>query len=127
MWRVEFRKSLGCVEYVFTGHNSGKDIQDATSRGIALGKQHQTLNYLVNLTELEFNGSIFSLLNMPGEQYVKEDLDRRSKIAVVLPMSERTKEDALFYETASTNRGWNVQSFESRSDALEWLHSDESS
>ena len=120
-WRVKYRKSLNCVEYEFSGPNSGADIQAATTQGIATGKKYGTLNYLVDLTLLEFVGSIIPLLELSAEQYEIENLDRQSRIALVLPESGSTRKDALFYETASINRGWNVRSFPSRSEALNWL------
>ena len=88
---VKYIKSLDCVEYIFTGANSGQDIKNATSQGIATGREYGTLNYLVDLTQLEFIGSIVPLLDLSAKQYEAENLIRRSKIAIVLPISQKNK------------------------------------
>ncbi len=120
-FRVEFSTSLGCVEYVFAERCSERDVHEATSRGIELGKAHDTHRYLIDAREMDYTGTIVALLDLPARQYEAQGMSRSSRIALVLPTAPGTRADAKFYETASANRGWNVKCFETREEALAWL------
>lgn len=122
-WEVAYRTSLGCVEYIFRGYVTGRDLQAATTRGIALGKTHNTHQYLVDLTTVDLNSSLLDIYQMPAQQYTEQGLARNSRVAVVVPPSGKVIEYAEFYETASVNRGWDVRIFHDRAAALAWLQS----
>lgn len=124
-WTIQYSDSLRCVECSFSGVCTNEDIRDATSRAIATGRECQAYNYLVDTSQIDYKGTIFTLFDLPANQYEDEGLHRESRIAIVLPANKKSKEDALFYETASVNRGWNVKSFESRLQAIDWLRSSE--
>lgn len=59
--------------------------------------------------------------NLAERHYTDEELDRRSRIAVLLPTSASGCEAARFFETVSRNRGWNVRVCLDRQTAVEWL------
>jgi len=120
-WFIEYNDALDCVVHTFTGRHTGKDIRNATTSGMAAGKLHKTHKYLIDLRKLEYAGSISRLMDLPTVQYREEGLSRQSRIAIVLPESQKAKQDAMFYETICVNRGWNVKCFSSRVDALNWL------
>lgn len=126
-WRVSYDDSNRCVVYVFIGKNTGSDFHNATSCGIATGKEYQTDHYLVDLQEVDVRASLVDILDMPKKQYEDEQLQRCSRIAVILPKSEKSRAEARFYETASINRGWRVKCFETRSAALNWLKENQAS
>jgi len=122
-WSVKYSDSLNCVECVFKDLTTVKEIKHATSLSIAIAKERQTVNHLLDLRLMDYHGSIFALMDIPETQYTEEGLARHSKIALILPNLQKTKDDALFYETASVNRGWQVKSFETRENAIVWLNS----
>jgi hypothetical protein len=71
----------------------------------------------------ELEAFIYELYDLP-KQYAEEELNRRSRVAVILPASEKAREALRFYETASRNCGWDVQTFSERQGAIDWLTGD---
>jgi hypothetical protein len=67
------------------------------------------------------NASIFDLYELPARQYLEEGADRRSRVAVVAPAQPTEREPVQFYQLASENRGWLVELFDDRDDAVRWL------
>jgi len=121
-WTLAHNSTLHIVELVFAGSTTGPDLREATVQGIALGKEQGILDYFVDATEIQLhNVSTFDLYDLPNMQYVKEGLDRRSRVAFVMPKLPKEKKDAEFYEIACANRGWHVRSFPNRDKAIEWL------
>jgi hypothetical protein len=127
-WTLEYNSTLRIVEIVLAGSITGPDLQESTSKAIALSKdQGIPAAFLVDATELELAASIVDLYDLPAQQYFAEGADLRNRLALVLPQSPKARRDARFYETACVNRGWNVKSFPNRDEAIEWLTCTESS
>ncbi|ACF13436.1 hypothetical protein Ctha_0971 [Chloroherpeton thalassium ATCC 35110] len=122
-WAVEYIEPQQFVRSVFTGKTTGKDLKEATTHGLALGKKHQTNHYLVDIRQVEITASKVEILRLPKTQYTAEGLDMKSRIALLQPDSAKSRKAAHFYETASLNRGWNVKIFKNQDDALAWLSS----
>jgi hypothetical protein len=120
-WTVKFNRELRIVETVFTGKTTGSNLRDATTRTIALANEQGTTGVLVDATGIQMVASTLDILDLPARQYEKDDLDRRTHVALILPTQEKEREDARFYETACVNRGWQVRSFPSQDEAIEWL------
>ena len=120
-WTLNYDGALSIVALVFTGRNTGQDLRESTSEAIALGKRQGCLKFLVDATDMELDATRFELYDLPATQYRVENLDRRSRAALVLPKLPKELEDAKFYETACVNRGWRVKSFRTRDEAIEWL------
>jgi len=104
-----------------TSRITGADLRESTSAGIVLSREKGNADALVDSTELELVASLFYLFDLPARQYYEDGLNRRVRVAVVLPSLPKEREDVLFYETACVNRGWRVRSFPTRDDAIEWL------
>jgi hypothetical protein len=124
-WTLEYNRTLRIVDVVFAGITSGRDLQEATTKCILLGKEQDTVQFLVDAAELELFAPLVDIIDLPDKQYVMEGLDRLSRVALVSPRSPKAKEAAYFYETACINRGWSVRLFPKRDDAIEWLTSAE--
>jgi len=120
-WMLEYDGTLRIVDIVFSGITSGRDLQEATTKCILLAKEQGTVQFLVDAEELELFAPLVDIIDLPDKQYVVEGLERLSRVALVNPKSPKAKEAAYFYETVCINRGWNVQLFPNRDDAIEWL------
>ncbi len=120
-WTLEFNSVLRIIDLVYVGHVTGPEMREATTKAIALGKEKGILEVLVDGMEVDLAPSIIDLFELPDKQYLAEGKSRRSRIALVLPKSPEVKKAARFYENACVNRGWKVQSYPNRDDAIEWL------
>ena len=120
-WRLGFNSGPSIVEVVLTGRIDGQDLRRMTAEAIALGQQRGCLKYLVDAVNLELATTTFDIYDMPHRQYDELHLDRRTRIALVLPTLLREFEFARFYEIQCTHCGWNVKSFPVSEEAFEWL------
>ena len=120
-WNALHHQKLNIVELVFTGSTTAKDLQEGTSKCIALGKEHETNRFLVDGEELELSVTLTDIYKLIDEQYVIEQADRTSRIAVVRPRSPQAQEGVRFYETVCMNRGWAAKITSTRKEAVDWL------
>ena len=120
-WRLGFNSRLSIIEVVLTARIDGHDLRRMTAEAISLGQQRGCLKYLVDAVNLELVATTFDIYDIPHRQYDELHLDRRTRIALVLPTSLREFEFARFYETQCTNCGWNVKSFPVPEEAFDWL------
>jgi hypothetical protein len=120
-WTVTYDPTDDLVEVIYDGPVAASDLREATTRCIALGRERGSLRFLVDAERLELNASIFDLYELPARQYLAEGADRRSRVAVVAPADPRQRESVQFYQLASRNRGWLVEVFDNRDDAVGWL------
>lgn len=120
-YTLEYNRTLGIVELVFSGSHTQAESRESAAKAIALGKEHGDAHALVDATETELSVSILDLLDLPDRHYVEHDMSRRIKVAVLPPKNPGAKEDAWFFENTCRNRGWQVSLFANREDAIEWL------
>ena len=120
-WSYKQNITLQIIEVTFSGSTSSLDLQDSTSKLIALEKEIDLNKFLIDTREMKFNGSLVDIFNLPAEQYEKEGADRNGRIAVIQPDEPKEREVVRFYETACVNRGWNVRIFSDRQPAINWL------
>jgi len=120
-WEIKNGRSPGVIELVYRGLTTGNDLRTATSECISLGNESGTTRFLVDAFEMELAASFVDLFELPQRQYTDEKLTRKSLIAVIRPVSDKSREAAQFYETACQNRGWSVRLFPDRQGALDWL------
>ena len=120
-YNITFDPQSDVITLTFTGDISGKDLSEAASECIALQKQTRVLRFLVEVNGWEVGASFVEIYKLAYEQYAAEELQRLSRIAVVLPTSLSGQAAANFYETVCQNAGWNAQVFASREEAIGWL------
>ena len=121
MSTVEYNSALDVIEIVHAGLTSAEDLRKTTTMAIALINERGVLDVLLDATTIDLRASLVDVYNLPAEDYEAEKLDRRACVGLVLPESKKGREFAEFYETACSNRGWNVRSFSSRDEAINWL------
>ncbi len=119
-WEVSHLESAGIVELRLIGVVTGDSLRDATSEGIRLAVEHGLVRGLIDATEQVKTGSMVDLVELP-QLYSDQGLSRETRIALVLPIKEDLHAIADFYETVCVNRGWQVQSFRAREEAIAWL------
>ncbi len=120
-WTLSHNQALRIVEVLYTGEVTGRELREVTSKCITLEKENGVNRFLCDASDCEISASLLDLFDLPAEQYAAEKADRSGRVAVVLPRSPRARDAAQFYETASRNRGWMVQAFASRQEAVDWL------
>jgi len=64
---------------------------------------------------------VIDVNDLPARLYDSAKADRATRLALLPPCPEEARETARHYETASVNRGWLVQTFGDRREAIEWL------
>jgi hypothetical protein len=120
-WNVTHDPSMGVVVVSYSGPTTGDDLRAATSAAVSLGKEKGTTNFLVDASNLELAASIFDVYELPTKQYEEEGVEKRSRIAVIRPVSRKAQEAAKFYEIVCQNRGWFAQLFTERQSAIDWI------
>jgi hypothetical protein len=120
-WYVRHDTSLGIIEVTYAGLVDGSDLWEACSRRIVLEQQTGSHAVLVDASEIDLVATVLDVFSLPAKLYEEKRADRKTRIALVLPRSEKAIEFAKFYETACTNRGWSVKVFQDRQGAIEWL------
>ena len=126
-WEYKHNSTLQIIEVVYSGRITARDLRESTSELIALEKDKGINKFLVDTSAMNLAASLMDVYELPEKQYLDENADRRGLVALLLPISQREKEVARFYETDCKNRGWNVQTFSNRDDAVGWLNRNVSS
>ena len=124
---IEYNDAMRIIEIVHLGILSGQEMRDSTTEAIILSKKHGVNNFLMDSTDAEGVESIVDIFELPEKQYFEEGVSRLSRAALVLPKSPDARQYSEFYKTVCTNRGWIVQLFETRVEAVDWLTSSYSS
>ena len=120
-WTYTVNRELNIVEVIYAGITSAQDLQESTSAFISMEKEKSINRFLIDTSKMELTASLTDVYNLPDKQYVEEQAQRSGRVALVLSASTREREAVKFYETTCKNRGWNVQAFTQRRDALNWL------
>jgi hypothetical protein len=120
-WSVNFNPSLGIIEEVFYGLVTASELTEATSQRISLQKETSITKILNDVSDIKLEASVIDILNFPDKQYPEENVDRKTRMALILPKCNKARTMAEFFMTASLNRGWTVRPFEERQSALDWL------
>ena len=120
-WTVSHDPTLQIIELVLSGQVTADELHESTSQCIALGRERGTSRFLISTADMKLGASLIDIYTLPSEQYIEEEADRFGRVAVVPSDSPEVREAARFYETVCINRGWMVQVFEDRGEAVAWL------
>ena len=121
-YRIAHDEATGIVEVTYTGRVTKADFAAASAAAYEFQKSHGILRFLIEIAEsAEMAATKVDIYNLPSKAYAQFGLDRRTRIAMLVPGTEALQQAAAFYEDASRNRGWNVRSFPGRSAAMAWL------
>ena len=120
-WTYKHNPTLQIVEVVYSGEITARDLRESSSAFIALEKEKGINWFLVDATKMKLAASLLDVYDLPTKQYLEEEADRLGRVAVILPSCSKAKEAVQFYETVCRNRGWMVQTFSRRQEAVDWL------
>jgi hypothetical protein len=118
---VEHDAARGFATLRFSGTITGENLMESSARCFALQKETGCLRFLIDSDEWDLAASVLDLHALPHREYVKAEVDRRTRIAVVQPTNEKALQGARFYEDACRNRGWNARILPDREAAIAWL------
>ena len=120
-WSVKPYPELGLIETVYSGRITDDDIKASTMKAIAVSNESGIGKFLSDLTDVETHDlSTLKLYEQP-EHWKGLRAKGKNRLALIVPDSKEIINAAAFYETVSRNRGWNVQIFSERQEAIDWL------
>src|SRR5436305_11897167 len=107
-YSIRHDSTHGIAELTYSGTLTGEELRTATAEAIALQKQTGALNFLICI-DAEVTASIIDVFVLPTKTYGQEEVDPRTRMALVLPAVESARQRVLFFEDACRNRGWNAR------------------
>ena len=116
---LTYDEGSNIAEMTFTGSMVRDDINESTREGTELQKRTGVTRFLLDMRQAELRVAHSDVFELPAVKYWV--LDRRTRIAVIQPDSERGREAVIFYRDACQNRGWNTRIFSDRESAIQWL------
>ena len=126
-YRITHDEADKRVDVTYFGAVTRADFEAASAEAIGLQRTHGIVKFVIAFDgDTRITASKIDIYKLPTEDYGKAKVDRRTRIAVVLPEAEDARNAALFYEDASRNRGWNVRTFADHATAVSWLGSSSS-
>jgi hypothetical protein len=119
-WKLGYDPELGLVQLDITGCLTKDDLEVSAKCTISLGREKNTNLILVDATKLEGVSSAVDIYNLP-QYYDELKSDRQNRLTLILPAAEEAINTVEFYRTVCRNRGWNVENFKKRQEAIDWL------
>ena len=122
-YEVNYNSKLRIVEATVSGVLSAEEFHSCTDEQMNLTAKHGIGSVLINALELTSVEFVMDIYDLPG-RYEEGGLSRSSRFALVLPKLRSLHEIGEFYDNVCNNRGWTVQSFATRDEAIAWLTDD---
>jgi secreted PhoX family phosphatase len=118
-WQLNHNEE-GIVELNATGTIDTESSQAQTKEVFDYARKVNSYLFLLNFREVTGESTPLRIYELP-RIYHNLGVPRQSKIAVVLPQPKDKSEDYEFYETVCYNHGYEVELFEEKKHALDWL------
>ena len=120
-WSDKQHPEYELIEMVYKGCITLDDMNSAGMKTKAVAEELGINRFLLDLNDVEaFDVSTFDLYDRP-EQWRGLRAKSKNRLALHVPDSKEIMKAARFYETVCRNRGWNVQIFSQRQEAIDWL------
>ena len=103
-----------------SGEIRNEDVTPQSAEAIRLAKQNRANVVLVDYSDALLEVSLPSLYGLP-DYYSQIGAPWDARVAVVLPRTRYRIESYQFFELVCKNAGYNVQLFEAREAAEQWL------
>ena len=121
-WSLKFDEDLGIIIVVYADICNSKDFEEVAKKRIAIGKEKGIAKALIDLSWIKTdsirNADVKDIVN---HMYDQEGNQAHWMLAIITPLSPVAREQVGFLVRDCKHRGWNVDAFEQRQDALEWL------
>ena len=122
-YEIKCDGNLGIIESTVTGVMSSDEIRSCTNDLTDLSVRHGVCAFLIDAFKLTSVSSAMDVYEIPG-RYQEGGLSRSSRFALVLPELRAAHEIVTFYDNVCNNRGWSIQPFATRDEAIAWLTDD---
>ena len=123
-WQISYNEESRIIEITYSGDVTGQDIREATEKRISMQRETGTTSVLVDASQSQGEPSLMEVYDIPDKIYPEHNARRDTRIAFILPTKSKTREIAQFLQTAAKNRGWKIELFEERKNAISWLRSE---
>jgi hypothetical protein len=122
-YKINHLEEENIIETVYRNKVKLIDVSIVFQKNLLLAKKHRINLFLVDCTEMVDTKSMVVENYEAGilfRQLIKQ-IPKRVKNAIILSHHQLARENLLFFEMVTRNRGVNVRTFENREDALSWL------
>ena len=126
-WSVKYDPVTKIAELTYTGRITREELIASVAERIRVQKQHGTILTLTDASQIEYlDVDILDIHDLPAKLYDSAEVNRATRLALLPPHPKDAREIARHYVNACLNRGWIVQTFEDRQNAIEWLMKNDS-
>jgi hypothetical protein len=120
-WLLEFDEQRNVICLSFSERVSYADVRDSSIAVISMIREKDVRNIMTDFTDVEqLDISIVGVFDLP-DCYKRWGLSGSFTEALVRPTQSPVRDRIDFYETVCVNRGSEVVTFEDRTQALDWL------
>ena len=124
-YTIRHDPSLGVLEVTFAGTITPEVLRDSNAECIAMQKSTGAMGFLVDAGGWELTAPMIDVYELPTKVYPQQDLDRRTRSAIMMPPPGNARQGALFFQDVCRNRGWSARIFDDRAAAFAWLSTSE--
>ena len=118
---VTYHADIDVVETVYTGTITFEEVLQEFEQSLALANEKGTDRYIADLTATNLvELPRIEIFKMPGA-FEEAGGVRPVHAALVMSADRASREAAEFLRTVSRNRGWNIETFATREEAVAWL------
>jgi hypothetical protein len=119
-WRVEYLPAEDVVAVIAAGEVSNEDVGAQVAETMRVLKQNQASLVLVDYANALSEVSLASLYGLP-DCFTRSEAPWNVRLAVVIPRTRYRIETYQFFELVCKNAGYNINLFEEREAAEDWL------
>ena len=119
-WAVDHDPKLAAVRLTLSGTVSIDELRKMTEEASAVARNTGSARILVDTSVLAATIPLTDIIDL-ARFYSESGVDRRFRVAVIMPAIPELHEDMRFYETVCRNRGFDVTAFSTRDEAMAWL------
>ena len=120
-WKLTQDPKNNILLLELSGRISRQQLIETTEAVATYQNGVEPLNILLDASDADVTTPLVDLFDLVDKTYAERGLDIRNKLALVLPVSTKSRKDAEFYQTVCINRGRIVEVFVDMDDALRWL------
>ena len=121
--QTEYVAEKGFIVITYTGTVTIEEVREATAKAIAIQKEKQTYQVVIDASDMTAGPSITEMWALV-ESYPKIGAPRQTRLAAVRPKAPDKKDLTGFFEVMCQNRCYNAKGFSTREAAEEWVRSD---
>ncbi len=124
---VSYDKDLNIIETICRGTVTTETLSSTSDKSTELSLKNNCFKFLVDLSNCNLQASFADAFRQTASYKQEPQYRQVSRIAVILPkqMDPQAQEKVIFYKDVAAEENWAVELFETREEALKWLHKEE--